>query len=196
MKNPSSELVAEAVVLKNSGLTFGQVQKQTGLNYSQVWLPWFRAANADRLIDPDASNYKNVLAKARGFERIAGEAGFKRNWALPETSWGELSALTGLPESRIRKTFEQYTGVDSEGLRMGKGGRWLNDDQSFYMGERPDALARVKAGTDFQAGKAGKVEAPTMVPTTEGATPKVRKVRPTKAAAAKARKGKGQAKVA
>jgi hypothetical protein len=162
MKNPTPEQVAEAIAMKDSGATFKQVQKATGLNYSQVWLPWFRLHNADRLIDPNASDYKNVLAKARGFQRVSGGAGFKRNWSLPETSWGELSALIGLPESRIRRTFEEYTNVDSEGLRMGKGGRWLNDDQSWYMGDRPDELRRVKAGTDFIKGQAGKAEAPTM----------------------------------
>jgi len=191
MKNPTAELVAEAVAMKNGGATFGQVQKATGLNYSQVWLPWFRQANADRIIDPEASNYKNLLARARGFQRVAGGSGFVRNWALPETSWGELSALTGLPESRIRKTFAEYTGVDSEGLRMGKGGRWLNDDQQWYMGERPDDLRRVKAGTDFIAGKAGKAEAPTMKP--QGEAPPKAKRTPNAAKKAKAAKLRAKA---
>jgi hypothetical protein len=176
MKNPTPEQVAEAIAMKDSGATFKQVQKATGLNYSQVWLPWFRLHNADRLIDPEASNYKNTLARARGFVRDG--AGFKRNMALPETSWGELSALIGLPESRIRRTFEEYTNVDSEGLRMGRGGRWLQDEPSFYRGDRPDEYARVKAGTDFIKGQAGKAEAPTMGPKAE---PKAKRKPSTKA---------------
>ena len=162
MKNPTPIQVAEAIALKDSGLTFAQVKKATGLNYSQIWLPWFRAHNEDRIMDPTSADFKNQLARARGFERVPGGAGFRRNWSLPETSWGELSALCGIPESRIRRTFEEYTNVDSEGLRMGRGGRWLNDDATFYRGDRPDDLSKVKAGTDFVKGKAGKEEAPTM----------------------------------
>lgn len=185
MKNPSTDTLRAASDALMAGGTFKQVQKDYDLNYSQLWLFHFdRILDPADRIDPTSASFKTDLARARGFVRIEGGTAFKRDWTLPECSWGLLSVRCSKPESFLRKTFAQYTGVDSEGLRMGKGGRWLNDDASFYRGERPDELARVKAGTDFEAGKAGKVEAPTMVAT------KPAKVRPTKAAAAKARKGK------
>lgn len=183
MKNPSIALLTEASDSLIAGGSYKVVQKDYDLNYSQLWLFHFRRVNPELIMDPEGATFKADIAKARGFERVAGGAGFRRNWALVEVSWGELSARAGTPESRLRKQFEQYTGVSSEGLRMGKGGRWLNDDMTFYRGERPDELAKVKAGTDFEAGHAGKVEAPTML------APKA-KVRPTKAQAAKARKAR------
>lgn len=45
-------------------------------------------------------------------------------------SWGVLAARAGVPESRVRKLFELNADHVSQGVRIGRGGR-------FYMGE-PD----------------------------------------------------------
>ncbi len=41
-------------------------------------------------------------------------------------------ARTGLPEGQVRKAFELGTNIFSEGLRNGKGGRFLADDGKPY----------------------------------------------------------------
>jgi hypothetical protein len=57
-------------------------------------------------------------------------------------SWGviaaRLSEQTYFPEGRVRKAFANTAQIDSAGLRIGKGGRYVEDDARFYTGsDRP-----------------------------------------------------------
>lgn len=49
-------------------------------------------------------------------------------------SWGVISVRLREPESRTRADFTEATGLRSKGMRIGKGGRWVANDRSFYVG--------------------------------------------------------------
>lgn len=84
--------------------------------YSQCWLNWAsrNLTDADR-IAPEG--------KAIAAARANGD------------SWGLIAVKAGVPESRVRKLFKEHTSIRSEGLRNGKGGRFLRDEEAYYNGE-------------------------------------------------------------
>lgn len=49
-------------------------------------------------------------------------------------SWGVIACRYNEPETRTRRDFEEATGTRSKGMRIGKGGRWVQNDQRFYTG--------------------------------------------------------------
>lgn len=69
-----------------------------------------------------------------------------------QNSWGRISARAGIPESRVRKIYEDATGNSSRGLRIGKGGRYVGD-------ENPNPPAEKVKGTAKKAGAAKKAPA-------------------------------------
>ena len=136
-KDMTKDQLSYAAGLKDEGLTWDQVFDQTQAHfkladrptYSQCWLAWkgTKLAKAE-FITADGPS----VAEARS-------AGF---------SWGEIAVKAQIPESRVRKLFSAHTNVRSEGLRKGAGGRFLRDEEAYYMGD-----ARV-TGTVFEADKA------------------------------------------
>lgn len=67
-----------------------------------------------------------------------------------QDSWGRISARAGIPESKVRKIYEDTTGNSSRGLRIGKGGRYVGD-------ENPNPAEKVPAAK--KAGGAKKAPA-------------------------------------
>jgi hypothetical protein len=61
-------------------------------------------------------------------------------------SWGRISVRANLPESRVRRLFEETSGVRSQGLRNGNGGRFFRSEPAFYQGEAH------RTGTAFPVG--------------------------------------------
>lgn len=55
-------------------------------------------------------------------------------------SWGRISARTGVPEGRVRSTWEKHTGKSARGESIGKGGRKANG-----VVAKPKASAKPKA---------------------------------------------------
>jgi hypothetical protein len=65
--------------------------------------------------------------------------------------WGRIMVATNAGEAKVRRMFEDATGIESVGIRTGKGGRFLGDDPKLYeetlkatgtdipKGERPKA---------------------------------------------------------
>lgn len=69
----------------------------------------------------------------------AGE-GWDGEFVGQKLSWGRLAIATGhadvangkVHEGRCRSEFGREAGIASEGTRIGRGGRWLNNDQRLY----------------------------------------------------------------
>jgi len=69
-------------------------------------------------------------------------------------SWGMIAARANMPEGRVRRIFKGSTALDSRGLRIGKGGRFVDRDPRFYVG------ARAKGGTELDPNKAIQEQVP------------------------------------
>jgi lambda repressor-like predicted transcriptional regulator len=132
MKNPTIETLTAALELHKDGVAIKAILAETGLNYSQAWY----------FIRTEILREQNLLVAD------AGPADIKalRDEGL---SWGEIAVRCQLAESKIRRMFTESTDLKSQGLRIGKGGR-------FYYGPdrgRPlytDGLQ--KTGTEIPKG--------------------------------------------
>ena len=135
MKTPTSDILTHAQALREGGMSHKEIMGQTGLSHSQMER-YFMAVDIESglikggfLAQPDSLTAKAaVVAKLR----LAGE------------SWGLISVRFREPESRTRKQFAEASGIDSAGLRIGRGGRYLADDPRFYTGSD-----RAKLGTEL-----------------------------------------------
>lgn len=119
MKNPKPEVLASAVKARLGGMTVKDVLAQFNLSHSQYELAEMRL-----------HTYKDRIGTVP-----ATPAGIARERANG-TSWGVISVLADIPESRVRRLYAE-TGVKSEGQRIGAGGRFYYGDsgQALYSGE-------------------------------------------------------------
>lgn len=114
MKNPTPEVLAKAVSLKKEGKPWHEVLDLTGLSHSQAEIAYFKA----------------TLPKDQFHEFSTEKVLELRNQGV---SWGVIGVRLNVPESRVRSAYKEATGTLSEGQRVGRGGRWLNNDQSLYQ---------------------------------------------------------------
>lgn len=126
---------------RDNGSSWADISEEFEMSTGKAMLYnlYARVDDDDRITGTDAA-----VAKAVVKERNAGN------------SWGVLSARTGLPESRLRKIFEEQTGESARGNRIGKGGRYPDD-------EKPDSAPAKKSATKKAAAptkKTGKAAAP------------------------------------
>lgn len=139
MKAATTTTYDQAWTMFQAGSKNEGIMEATGLNYSQMWRDrTARQLEADMLpghsfIATDGSN--TATAAAMAALRAKGE------------SWGLISVKARMPESRARKLFAEATGIDSVGLRTGKGGRYVADDGRFYSGSD-----RAQYGTELVPG--------------------------------------------
>lgn len=131
MKQATAKVYASAIKMREKGASQAQVLEATGLNYSQLWYyeesAKLREAGKLRSVPETLTEFGVEIARLRN-------AG---------TSWGMIAVIFQVPESRVRRAFKEV-GLDSRGLRIGKGGRWVDDDPRFYTGaDRP------KLGTEL-----------------------------------------------
>lgn len=121
---PVAEMSPEyqaAIALRAEGKPWKIVTAETGVGYASGWLAEQRASlAADQVISVDPANPK-ALCDAVKHARLA-----------ENNSWGTLMVRTGLPETQVRRAFELATNVFSEGLRNGKGGRFLANNAEAY----------------------------------------------------------------
>lgn len=139
MKKVTLEILEAARLERENGATIKAIlatpRNDAGetLNYGQFWAYIRRVtmAGTDLDFEGEVTGEKIVDRRNQGF------------------SWGEIAIQANLPESRIRKMFEDASGVRSAGLRTGQGGRFLTDDPVFYTGGE-----RRVAGTAISTEKA------------------------------------------
>lgn len=135
MKNATAEVLAQAIALRESGQNHKEIMSATGLSHSQMERHFMAADLSSGAIpggfiaQPDSETAKGAIITRL---RNAGE------------SWGLISVRFNEPESRTRKCFTEVTAIDSKGLRIGQGGRYVMDDCRFYTGSD-----RAKLGTEL-----------------------------------------------
>ena len=118
--------------MKADGANWDQIKEATGLNYSQAWyfiemkkrqdagLPFFDG--------PDSPNFGATVVALRNGEKAPKGTGTKE-------SWGMIAVLCRCSESQVRKAFAERSGKVSQGLRKGRGGRWVFGDATLYQDE-------------------------------------------------------------
>lgn len=154
-KQATTEQYDQAWAMHQAGATNGQIQEATGLNYSQMWLDRTR-----RELEQGNDTVGGWIAthdpktKAPLPNTVIGAAIVKARAA--DQSWGLIAVRTRMPESRVRTVFTEVSALDSRGLRIGHGGRWVQDDPRFYTGAE-----RAKVGTELDP----KVPVAQQVPT-------------------------------
>lgn len=128
MRNASTEVLTQAADRKDAGEAWNEVLTDLGLNYSQAWLFWARrtiVVNHPKLVFDTTGKGEATIGKA-----IAA----MRNEGGEFASWGWIAVRCDLPESRVRKLFTLHTNVRHDGLRIGKGGRFVQDEGAYYTG--------------------------------------------------------------
>ena len=142
----NTELANKAVTLRLEGHGVEAVRAATGLtgHTQEPLLDWFRyyVVEGGQPMEPTPANVAELRNSGLSWIRIAVRVGT-----------GE--PYTWLPESRVRRLYTEATGKAHEGLRTGKGGRWLGGQQELYL----EALKRT--GTELTPEQVRSVEART-----------------------------------
>jgi hypothetical protein len=115
---------------------WADVLKATGLSHSQAEFAVLRVTEKRRM-PATTENAKKL--RAEGF------------------SWGHISVILDTTEGAARRLFTEASGNESQGLRVGKGGRFYRREQLLYdgelkpvgttipKGEKPDAVKHAAA---------------------------------------------------
>ena len=140
MKNPTIEVLTEAVEAKLGGMKSEEVLSTYDLSHSQFELAFWRL----------------VPVAQGGMKEWAGKVEFtgENVQALREyflISWGRISILVGRPESAVRKLYKETARLLSQGQRIGKGGRWFLNERELYT----DGLQR--PGTKIDEARAKEI---------------------------------------
>lgn len=139
MKEPDEKVLERALKLHREGKRLKEILELTGLNYSQAWL---------YITDADLSPSQRVKAKDATSQTV------KQLRDDDQLSWGLISVMMGykaFPESRVRKMYEEASGLRSQGLRIGHGGRYLNGDPVLYADDRRKPGIALPKGTTRMA---------------------------------------------
>lgn len=117
--------------------------KETGLSHAQADLAWYGSPLNPSRVEPNSIKLPVVPSKGDdGYEvalrrvgLIMGELTQGEHAAYPgrKLSWGYIAVATGTTESFCRRAFKA-TGLSDQGMRRGRGGRWLGDDPRGYVG--------------------------------------------------------------
>lgn len=113
----------------------------TDLSHAQADLAWYESElNPNRVVRgsvklPPRPTDGETEVWLRRVGLIVGELYAGKHEAYPdnELSWGAIGIVTDTNESFVRRAFKA-TGLDSRGMRKGRGGRWLDDEPRLYAG--------------------------------------------------------------
>lgn len=109
------------------------------------------------------------VAEMRHAEGLGAEYATKLGCANGKgLSWGVISCLTNLPESKVRKAYTDFTNTFAQGQRIGHGGRFMDNTVNHYRGERVaegSGVDRKVFGTRLERGTDAEVLATTAIPT-------------------------------
>jgi hypothetical protein len=118
MKNPTAEVLEAAVQARRDGRKAKEIQAEFDLSHSQFEFAWLRLeVLKDEIGTVPATPAGIATARAEG------------------KSWGVIAVLADTTEGKVRNLFKEATGAKSQGQRIGKGGRWLYNEQGLYEGE-------------------------------------------------------------
>jgi hypothetical protein len=142
MKNPTTDILAEASAMLEAGTKIKVVLNHewatedgpAKLTYSQLWLYHTRRMMdpAEYITaDPGSEEGRKAIAEARHANQ----------------SWGYIAVRCNKPEAQVRKQYAEATGTKSQGLRIGHGGRWVNNDPVLYLDEAKMTGTAIPVGT-------------------------------------------------
>lgn len=134
-----SEVEQQAVDLRADGATMREVMVATGLNHSQAE----RAIMKATLTEADVTRFM-AGGQDLGSRAVAGRAA--------KISWGVMGILAGVPESQVRKAYEQAASLKSKGQRIGHGGRFHYDEagQPLYADELKPTGTSIPLGVKYE----------------------------------------------
>lgn len=115
MKNPTAEVLSNAVQAHRDGTKQAEILAEFDLSHSQFEFALLRA-NFPDLVGSVEFSPANVVALREYFQ----------------ISWGRIAVLCDQPESAVRKSYKEAAGVLSQGIRIGKGGRWFLNERELY----------------------------------------------------------------
>jgi len=133
MKAPEESVLKKALALHQKGAKMKEILEETGLNYSQAWL---YITDAELPQSQRVSQANRTPATVRKL-REEGDS-----WGLISVKFGYLE----FSESKIRSMYQEFTGKRSQGLRIGRGGRWYGDEPRLYNGVRRRSGVRIAKG--------------------------------------------------
>lgn len=124
-------------------LDYRAIAEATGLPYGALWRAVVAGTmpTSERIVTTDANGMplSDATLGARFAEaRAAGQ------------SWGYISMRSGVGEARVRSLFSAATGLNSKGLRIGRGGRFAAKRSDLYTGRDRNAKGtEVPMGTSL-----------------------------------------------
>lgn len=125
----------QALRLHQSGKKMQEILEAVEMNYSQVWL---------FITDAELPDSERIKEKDRTPATVRSLRDDSEN------SWGMIQVRFGyreFSEGAIRKMYEEASGDRSIGLRIGRGGRFLNGDPVLYLDERRQPGIRISKDT-------------------------------------------------
>lgn len=146
-KKCTMEQCEKAVKLKKAGEKYPAICKLTGLSYGHAWNAIrYSEVAASKLFVPEAQRTGQKVAQMRDSGNM---------------SWGEIlirfdvhPAKPGkYTEGAVRRMYKEATGISSQGLRKGHGGRFLLGKQGerlYRGGDRKRAGIAIEAGLTRQ----------------------------------------------
>lgn len=113
------------------GKTNQEIKEATGIGYSPMWLDRTRRQIAEGRISGGFIKTHDDLGMELSATAVAAQIA---RYRADNESWGLIAVRANMPEGRARRIFAKATGIDSRGLRIGKGGRWVANEPAFYTG--------------------------------------------------------------
>lgn len=105
-----------------------ELLKATGLSHSQADRAWYVSELNPKRVTPMVSEFAAMTEAEQNLLVLKMRADGE--------SWGRISLTIGLPEGTTQTRFSNAAGIAAEGLRVGKGGRFLEDDGTRYVGNQ------------------------------------------------------------
>lgn len=126
-------LEAAVLAAREAGMSTAKCQVEFGLNHTQVDAITYRARITEGMRQEwndggSTLGERAVAARANGM------------------SWGMMGYIANVPEGTVRKAFADTSATKSQGLRIGRGGRYYYGDPDLY------AEALVQTGTTIPVG--------------------------------------------
>lgn len=141
-----ADLIDGGLSIKEATAEYGDPKDEDyrpKLSYSPVWnfSAWRTAQLDGSAIDCSSMSEKQFSVKVRSLREASG------------LSWGTIMVLTNRTEGQVRRAYTERTNVQSEGTRIGQGGRFLGDEEELYTGTSPSGEQYSATGPRLEVGE-------------------------------------------
>jgi hypothetical protein len=133
-------LTAAVLAAREAGMSTAKCQVEFGLNHMQVAAITYRARITQDMRDSWTEGgatlgERAVAARANGM------------------SWGMMGYIANVPEGSVRAAFAATSATKSQGLRIGKGGRYYYGDPELYAEALVTTGTTIAVGSDHAAAR-------------------------------------------